>query len=88
MKTLRVLLVSVAIVAFGLATSSFGEEFYVVKSRSGLLRIVDHSPKGNATVVKGPFSGREEAANYINELKQGGGDTVKAPSGSGANSIK
>lgn len=88
MKTLRFLLVSLLIVSIGLVTSSFGGEFYVVKSRSGLLRIVDHLPKGGATVVNGPFSSKEEASKAMKTPTQGTGDTVEPPSGGGPNPIK
>jgi hypothetical protein len=88
MKTLRFLLVSLLIVSIGLVTSSFGGEFYVVKSRSGLLRIVDHLPKGGATVVNGPFSSKEEASKAMKAPTQGTGDTVKPPSGGGPTPIK
>ena len=47
------------------AGPGFAAEYFVVKSRSGILQVVDHQPKGGATVVKGPFKTREEAEKAI-----------------------
>lgn len=83
MRTLRLIVFVAALVAFGMTTLSMGAEFYVIKSRSGLLKVVDHKPKGGATVVKGPFGSREEADKAIKELKGTGGAPAQ-PEGSGA----
>lgn len=53
-----VLLMTTALLA---ASPSLAAEYYVVKSRSGILRIVDHKPAGAATVVNGPFKTAAEA---------------------------
>jgi hypothetical protein len=75
MRILRPIVCAVLLVAFGMTTLSMGAEFYVIKSRSGLLRVVDHKPKGGATVVKGPFGSREEADMAIKDLR----GTVRIP---------
>jgi hypothetical protein len=61
-----ILIASIALLmAFGSANPAGAEEYYVVKSRSGVVRIVDHKPQGNATVMKGPFKTREEAEKAL-----------------------
>jgi len=60
MKTIGALVAAVMLMVFGMTTFC-AAEFYVVKSRSGIIRVVDHKPKGNATVVKGPFKTRDDA---------------------------
>lgn len=59
-------------------TPTLAGEYYVIKSRSGIVRIVDHRPKGGATIVKGPFKTSQEA-----EKAMGSGSGTKAP-GTGA----
>jgi hypothetical protein len=61
MKPIILVAVIVLLMAFGSANPASAEEYYLVKSRSGVVRVVDHKPKGNATIVKGPFKTREEA---------------------------
>jgi len=87
MRILRLIALTVTLVAFGMTTLSMGAEFYVIKSRSGLLRVVDHKPRGGATVIKGPFSSREEADKAIKELR-GTGRIPARPEGSGATPTK
>jgi hypothetical protein len=70
MKTLRLILVVFVVTAFSFTNAAFAEEYFLVKSRSGILRIVDHNPKGGATVVKGPFKSKEEAQQALSELKK------------------
>jgi hypothetical protein len=45
--------------------AALAEEYYVIKSRSGVVRIVDHKPGGGATTVQGPFRTREEAEKAL-----------------------
>jgi len=47
--------------AFGSAIPAAADEYYVVKTKSGAMRVVDHKPMGRATIVKGPFKTMEEA---------------------------
>lgn len=65
MKPIILVAVIVLLMAFGSVNRALAEEYYVVKSRSGVVRIVDHKPKGNATIVKGPFKTREEAEEAL-----------------------
>lgn len=51
--------------AFGWGNLALGDEYYVVKSRSGIVHIVDHKPKGGATIVKGPFKTKDEAEKAL-----------------------
>jgi len=61
MKKLFLTFVLVITSALLPASPALAGEYYVVKSRSGILRIVDHKPAGGATIVKGPFKTAEEA---------------------------
>ena len=54
--------ITTALLAAGPALAA---EYFVVKSRSGILRVVNHQPQGGATIVKGPFKTREEAEKAI-----------------------
>lgn len=70
MKTLRLILVVFVVTVFFFTNAAFAEEYFLVKSKSGILRIVDHNPRGGATVVKGPFKSKEEAVQALSELKK------------------
>jgi hypothetical protein len=65
MKFITLITATVSLIAFGFVNPAAAEEYYVVKSRSGVVRIVDHKPKGNATIVTGPFNTREEAEKVL-----------------------
>jgi len=65
MKAILISCFLVAIAALFAADQALASEYFVVKSRSGILRIVDHKPGGGATVVKGPFKTREEAEKAV-----------------------
>jgi hypothetical protein len=75
MKTLLLALCLIVIAALFAATETLAAEYYVVKSRSGILRVVDHQPKGGATIVKGPFKTSEEAEEAIGSSPAKGPDT-------------
>lgn len=61
MQALVMSLVVVVTAAFLATGPAFAAEYFVVKSRSGILRIVDHKPQGGGTIVKGPFKSAQEA---------------------------
>ena len=42
-------------------------DYYVIKSRSGMVRIVDHKPQGRAAILEGPFKTREEAEKAVSQ---------------------
>ncbi len=65
MKKLLLALIFVVTTAFFEADLTLAAEYFVVKSRSGILRVVDHQPRGGAAVVQGPFKTREEAEKAI-----------------------
>ena len=65
MKALLLALFLVVTTAFLAASSTLAAEYFVVKSRSGILRVVDHQPMGGATIVKGPFKTADEAEKAI-----------------------
>jgi hypothetical protein len=60
--------VTVMVMTLACAGSAVASEYYVVKSRSGVVRIVDHQPKGRASIVKGPFVSKEEAETAMKSL--------------------
>ncbi len=75
---MKAIIVSLVLCAVGFVTGQCqAAEYYVVKSRSGILRIRDHKPQGFATIVKGPFKTRQEADNALR--KAGGGDSGGKP---------
>lgn len=75
---IEAIVLSLALCAAGFAAGpSLAAEYYVVKSRSGILRIRDHKPKGFATIVKGPFKTGQEAEDALQ--KAGGGDSDGKP---------
>jgi hypothetical protein len=51
------------------AGPALATDYFVIKSRSGILKVVNHQPKGGATIVKGPFKTVEEANNAIKKTK-------------------
>ena len=64
MKLFTLITAMMLLIACGSANLA-AAEYYVVESRSGVVRIVDHKPKGGATIVKGPFKTREEAEKAL-----------------------
>lgn len=77
MKTLFITIIFVVMATFLSASVILAAEYYVVMSRSGLLRIVDHKPQGGGTIVKGPFKSAEEAEKAMKsatDSKAAGGD--------------
>jgi hypothetical protein len=72
---IKAIIVSLALCAVGLgAGPSLAAEYYVIKSRSGILMIRDHKPQRSATIVKGPFKTRQEAADALRKADVGGSD--------------
>jgi len=65
MKLFTLIVATLFLMGFGSEDHARAEEYYVIKSRSGVVRVVDHKPTGNATVVKGPFKTREEAEKAL-----------------------
>ena len=60
-KTLKLLVVLVALIAFGVASVAVAAEFYVVKGAGGALSVVDKKPADAKSIVKGPFKTMKEA---------------------------
>jgi hypothetical protein len=75
-KALRLVVVVVALVAFGMATVSLAAEFYVVKGTDGKPAVVDKKPADAKTILKGPFKTKGEAEKA---LKAAAGPAPKAP---------
>ncbi len=60
MKRMYVLaILLVAVVAF--TTGTWAADYYVIETRGGDLKVVDHKPEGKAEKVKGPFSSEQKA---------------------------
>jgi hypothetical protein len=77
MRAYTLIMAIVLLAAFGTVSPASAEEYYVVKSRSGVVRIVDHKPKGGATIVKGPFKSKEEAEKTAQTSAQTGDSDLK-----------
>ena len=77
--SIKAIIVSLALCAVGLAAGpSLAAEYYVVKSRSGILMVRDHKPRGAATIVKGPFKSEQEAEKALQASKTGGSNNQPA----------
>lgn len=76
-KALRLVVVVVALVAFGLATVSMAAEFYVVKGKDGKLAVVDKKPDDAKSVVKGPFADKAAADKALAEASKAAGAAKK-----------
>jgi cell division septation protein DedD len=70
MKALHLILAVFAVTVLVFTSAAFAQEYFLVKSRSGILRVVDHTPQGGATVVKGPFKSKQDAEQALSELKK------------------
>ncbi|MBM3301908.1 MAG: hypothetical protein FJY85_18390 [Deltaproteobacteria bacterium] len=67
-KICRLLVVAVALVAFGMATMAVAQEFYVVKGPDGKPAVVDKKPADAASILKGPFKTKAEAEEALKGL--------------------
>ena len=70
-NTAMIVVTVVCLLAFATGPS-VAAEFYVVKSRSGVLMVRDHKPSGSATIVKGPFKTGQEAEQALKKGSIGG----------------
>ncbi len=64
-KVLSCIVLAAMLIAMAWEGLVLASEYYIVKSRSGAVRIVDHQPQGGASIVKGPFSTKEEAEDAM-----------------------
>ncbi len=64
-KTLRMMVVVCALLAFGLATVAVAADFYVVKDAAGKVSVVDKKPADAKSVVKGPFKTKSDAEKAL-----------------------
>ncbi len=78
-KMIRTVLLCVALVAFVFSSFALAAEYYVVKDASGKVSVVDQKPADAKSIVKGPFSTKEDAEK---EMKAQGAakKPVKLPS--------
>jgi hypothetical protein len=75
-KMIRLIVVVVALVAFGMAGMAAAADFYVAKDKTGKMAVVDKKPDDAASIVKGPFKTKDEAEKA---LKDAGKATGSAP---------
>ncbi|MEJ2719049.1 MAG: hypothetical protein P8182_18275 [Deltaproteobacteria bacterium] len=78
-KALRLVVVVVALVAFGMATVSVAAEFYVVKGKDGKQAVVDKKPADAKAIVKGPFKTKAEAMKAAAAKAPKAGAAAKKP---------
>jgi hypothetical protein len=65
-KALRFLVVMVALLAFASTTVAVAAaEFYVAKDAQGKMAVVDKKPADVKSVVKGPFTTKEDAEKAL-----------------------
>lgn len=64
-KMVKLIVVMVALVAFGAATMALAADFYVVKDATGKFAVVDKKPADEKSVVKGPFKTKGDAENSM-----------------------
>ncbi len=77
-RIVRLMVVAIALVAFGLATMAVAAEYYVVKDAAGkALSVTDKKPADAKMVVKGPFKTKKDAENAV---QQAAGSASKAQS--------
>lgn len=76
---LALLLVGTAALLAASPTLAADAEYYVIKSQSGILQVVDHKPQGGATIVKGPLKTKEEAAKAMKSAADAKAPDAKAP---------
>ena len=76
MKSLLLALLLMTTAALLAASPTLAAEYFVVKSRSGILNVVDHKPEGGAAIVGGPLKTREEADKAMRSAMD-----AKAPDG-------
>lgn len=75
-KLLRLMVVVIALVAFGLATMAVAAEFYVVKDAAGKkLSVVDKKPADAKLIVKGPFKTKAEGEAALKKIAAGSAST-------------
>ena len=64
-KMVKLAVILVALVAFGMATLAVADDFYVVKDASGKVSVVDKKPADAKAIVKGPFKTKADAENSM-----------------------
>ncbi|MFH1115520.1 MAG: hypothetical protein V1792_16550 [Pseudomonadota bacterium] len=82
-KIVRLMVVVIALAAFGLATQAVAAEYFVVKDASGkALSVTDTKPADAKMVAAGPFKTKQEAENALQQAAGSAGkaqDTQKKP---------
>ncbi|MCF8143156.1 MAG: hypothetical protein K9N21_04470 [Deltaproteobacteria bacterium] len=67
MGNFRCILLMAASAVLLWSVQALSAEYYVIETRSGIVRITDHQPQGEAVVLKGPFENREAAEAALSE---------------------
>jgi len=60
-KMVKLIVVMVALIAFGMVSLAVAADFYVVKDAAGKVSVVDKKPADEKSIVKGPFKTKEDA---------------------------
>ena len=71
-----------------MSAQAISTEYYVIESRSGIVAIMDHKPKGDATILKGPFETGEAAEKALTLEEKEQLDTRGMGKGQGRNRYK
>jgi hypothetical protein len=71
-KAVRLMVVMLALLAFASANLAMAaSDFYVVKDSQGKVSIVDKKPEQATSIVKGPFTSKQEAEKAMKSLETG-----------------
>ncbi len=76
-KILRLIVVVVALVAFGMVGMASAADFFVVKDKAGKVAVVDKKPDDAKAILKGPFKTKEEAEKAVKDLEKATGSAPK-----------
>ena len=76
-RIIRLIVVVVALVAFGMAGLAVAADFYVVKDTAGKMSVVDKKPDDAKAIVKGPFKTKADAEKALKDLQKASGSAPK-----------
>lgn len=79
-KIMRLMVVVVALVAFGFSTMAVAADFFVVKDAAGAkLSVADKKPADAKLIVKGPFKTKQEADAAMKQIAAGSATKAAPP---------
>jgi hypothetical protein len=76
---LKLIVVMVALIAFGTTTLAVAADFYVIKDATGKSSVVDKKPADAKSIVKGPFKTKADAEKSMKAATGKGGKPPAEP---------